>query len=282
MRAIAVALYLLSLPAQPPSQSGTRPAPGGFRKWFMPRQRTHRFRKRSSIVAQEVEQFARLAADWWDPHGPSAMLHKLNPVRLGYIRDQIDRHWQCDEHGFRPLEGKSALDVGCGAGLLAEPLARLGANVTAIDAAPELIAAARHHAQGQGLDVDYRVSAVEDLDSRFDLVTAMEVIEHVADPEAFAGSLAQRLAPGGILILSTPNKTLWSRLLMVGLAEAVGAIPQGTHDFEKFIAPERMKSLFAGVGLECIDVKGMAWSPTRGLHLSEDASLNYLITASRV
>lgn len=233
----------------------------------------------TSVVPHEVEQFARLAGDWWDPAGASAMLHRLNPVRLAYIRDRIDQHWQCDEHGFRPLEGKSALDVGCGAGLLAEPLARLGARVTAIDAAPELVEAARLHAIGQGLDIDYRAAAVETLDSRFDLVTAMEVIEHVADPNAFLASLAERLAPGGLLILSTPNRTAWSKLLTITLAEGVGAIPRGTHDFDQFIAPDRMTAMLGEVGLKCVDVEGIAWSPTRGLHLSDDVRLNYLVTA---
>ena len=234
----------------------------------------------STIAADEVERFAALAADWWDPDGSSAMLHKLNPVRLAYVRDQVDQRWQCDEHGFRPLDGRTALDVGCGAGLLAEPLARLGARVTAIDAAPELIASARLHARGQGLDIDYHVAAVEELDGQFDLVTSMEVIEHVADPEAFVRALAARLAPGGLLILSTPNRTVWSRLLMVGAAEAIGAIPKGTHDFDKFIAPDSMKALLAEAGLKCVDVDGIAWSPTRGLHLSADVRLNYLVTAT--
>src|SRR4051812_46231048 len=157
----------------------------------------------TSIVAEEAERFGKLAGDWWDPDGASAMLHKLNPVRLKYVRDQIDRHWQCDECNRRPLEGKSALDVGCGAGLLAEPLARLGAKVTGIDAAPEVIAVAREHAAARGLDIDYRVSAIEALEGQFDLVTCMEVVEHVADPAAFLASLAQRLAPDGLLILST-------------------------------------------------------------------------------
>ena len=209
------------------------------------------------------------------------MLHKLNPVRLKYIRDQIDQHWQIDEHSRTPLEGKSALDVGCGAGLLAEPLARLGARVTGIDATPEVIAVAREHAAGQGLDVDYRVGDLQQLDGQFDLVTCLEVIEHVADPAAFVKALAARLAPGGLLILSTPNATGWSRLLMITLGEGLGQIPKGTHDFDKFIGPERMKTLLDDAGLQCVDVEGIAWSPTRGLHLSDDVRLNYLVAASR-
>jgi 2-polyprenyl-6-hydroxyphenyl methylase/3-demethylubiquinone-9 3-methyltransferase len=235
----------------------------------------------TSIVPGEVEQFGKLAGDWWDPDGASAMLHKLGPVRLKYIRDRIDQHWQIDEHSRRPLEGKTALDVGCGAGLLAEPLARLGARVTGIDAAPEVIVAARDHAASMGLEIDYRVSAVEKTDGQFDLVTSMEVIEHVADPAAFVKSLGRRLAPDGLLILSTPNATAWSRLMMITLGEGLGRIPRGTHDFDKFIAPERMKTLLADAGLKCVDVEGIAWSPTRGLHLSDDMRLNYLVAAKR-
>ncbi|MBA3730618.1 MAG: bifunctional 2-polyprenyl-6-hydroxyphenol methylase/3-demethylubiquinol 3-O-methyltransferase UbiG [Sphingomonas sp.] len=238
-------------------------------------------RATTSVVAEEVEQFARLADDWWDPDGASAMLHKLNPVRLAYIRDRLNQHWSLDEHSRRPLEGKSALDVGCGAGLLAEPLARLGAQVTAIDAAPELIDVARDHANRQGLAIDYRAAAVENIDGRFNLITSLEVIEHVADPQAFVGALAMRLAPGGLLILSTPNRTGWSKLLTITLAEGFGRIPKGTHDFDKFIPPERMKQLLGEVGLKCIDFEGIAWSPTRGLHLSEDLRLNYLVAAAR-
>jgi 2-polyprenyl-6-hydroxyphenyl methylase/3-demethylubiquinone-9 3-methyltransferase len=233
----------------------------------------------SSVVPEEVAQFASHAGDWWDPDGSERMLHRLNPVRLAYIRDQVDQHWALDEHGFKPLVGKTALDVGCGAGLLAEPLARLGARVTAVDAAPGLIAAAKLHADGQGLDIDYRVAAVEEIGGHYDLVTSMEVIEHVADPTSFTKALAARLAPGGLLILSTPNKTALSRLLMVGVAEAVGAVPKGTHDFDKFVDPERMKTLLADAGLKCIDLEGIAWSPRRGLHLSDDMQLNYLVTA---
>jgi len=234
----------------------------------------------TSIVQEEIEQFGKLAGDWWNPKGASAMLHKLNPVRLAYIRDWIDQHWSLDEHSRRPLEGKTALDVGCGAGLLAEPLARLGAKVTAIDPTPELISVARDHAAGQGLDIDYRVSAVENLDGKFDLITSMEVIEHTADPQQFLNDLAKRLAPNGLLMLSTPNATGWSKLITITLAEGFGAIPKGTHDFDKFIAPERMKQLIANAGLKCLDVEGLAFSPTRGLHLSEDVRLNYLVAAT--
>ena len=235
----------------------------------------------TSVVQSEVSQFASHAGDWWNPRGSQAMLHRINPVRLGYIRDWIDQHWQCDECGRRPLEGKRALDVGCGAGLLAEPLARLGAQVTAIDPAEELIAAAREHAAGQGLAIDYRASAIEKLEGEFDLITAMEVIEHTADPQQFLHDLAKRLVPNGLLILSTPNATAWSKLITITLAEGLGAIPKGTHDFDTFIAPERMKVLMGNAGLNCLDVEGIAWSPTRGLHLSEDVRLNYLVAATR-
>lgn len=235
----------------------------------------------TSIRAEEAAHFGAMASDWWDPDGKSAMLHKLNPVRLEYIRDRIDQHWQVDEHGFRPLQGRTALDVGCGAGLLAEPLARLGAKVTAIDAAPELVEVARNHAAGTGLAIDYRAMGVEDLTGTFDLVTAMEVVEHVADPKAFVASLAARLAPGGLLILSTPNRTAWSRLLTITLAEGFGQIPKGTHNYEEFITPAEMTAMLADVGLAVDDVEGIALSPMKGLHLSEDTSLNYLVAARR-
>ena len=233
----------------------------------------------TSIVPGEVAQFASQARDWWNPSGPEAMLHKLNPVRLKYVRDMIDQHWQCDECGRTPLDGKTALDVGCGAGLLTEPLARLGAKVTGVDAAEELIAVAREHAAAQGLEIDYHAGDVQALDGQFDLVTSMEVIEHVADPGAFLKALADRLAPGGLLLLSTPNATGWSKLMMITIGEGLGRIPKGTHDFAKFIAPDRMAQLLADAGLKCLDVEGIAWSPTRGLHLSDDVRLNYLVAA---
>ena len=238
-------------------------------------------RRATSIVQDEVRQFAAQARDWWDPNGPEAMLHKLNPVRLKYVRDQIDQHWQCDECSRHPLEGKTALDVGCGAGLLAEPLARLGASVTGLDASHDLIVVAREHAQARGLGINYRAGELAELNGQFDLITCLEVIEHVADPASFIAALAKRMAPSGLLILSTPNATGWSKLLMITLGEGLGRIPKGTHDFDKFIGPDRMKVLLAEAGLKCTDVEGIAWSPTRGLHLSDDVRLNYLVTAVR-
>ncbi|MES2147283.1 MAG: bifunctional 2-polyprenyl-6-hydroxyphenol methylase/3-demethylubiquinol 3-O-methyltransferase UbiG [Pseudomonadota bacterium] len=233
----------------------------------------------TSILPKEADHFGAMAADWWDPDGSSSMLHKLNPVRLKYVRDQADRHWQSDERSLRPLDGKSALDVGCGAGLLAEPLARLGATVTAIDASPDVIAVARAHAKGAGLTIDYRACGVESLDGQFDLVTSLEVIEHVAEPQSFVDSLAARLAPGGLMILSTPNRTGWSKLLTITLAEGLGRIPKGTHDYGKFITPEELGAMLGKAGLEAVDVEGIAFSPLKGLHLSDDVRLNYLVAA---
>lgn len=233
----------------------------------------------TSILEAEVRKFAAQAGDWWDPSGSGAMLHKLNPVRLKYVRDQIDQHWQYDECSRTPLTGKAALDVGCGAGLLAEPLARLGARVTGLDASPELVRVASDHAIAGGLEIDYRAGELASLEGKFDLITCMEVIEHVADPSAFVGALAERLAPGGLLILSTPNATGWSKLMMITIGEGLGRIPRGTHDFDKFIGPDRMKLLLSEAGLRCLDVEGIAWSPARGLHLSDDLRLNYLVAA---
>ncbi|WIA58412.1 bifunctional 2-polyprenyl-6-hydroxyphenol methylase/3-demethylubiquinol 3-O-methyltransferase UbiG [Sphingobium sp. WTD-1] len=234
----------------------------------------------ATIDPKEAAHFGTMAADWWDPKGSSAMLHKLNPVRLAYIRAAIDRHWNSDDHGFRPLSGKRALDVGCGAGLLAEPLARLGASVTGLDAAPENIAVAVAHAQGQGLGIDYRATPVEQVaDTGYDLVTSMEVIEHVADPAAFVRALAAKLAPDGLMILSTPNRTPMSRLAMITIGESIGGIPKGTHDWAKFITPDELTALLEDAGLEVTDSSGLALDPARGFTLSANTAINYLLTA---
>ena len=234
----------------------------------------------ATIRPDEAAHFGALAADWWDPKGSSAMLHRLNPVRLGFVREAIDLHWGGDVRERRPLEGRRALDVGCGAGLLCEPLARLGAEVTGVDAAAENVAAARAHAEAMGLPVDYRHGELSQLSlGRFDLVTAMEVLEHVADKPAFFTQLAAHLAPGGLLILSTPNRTLKSRALLVEGAEMVGAVPRGTHDWNDFVTPEELADLLAEAGLETIQQRGIAATPVKGLHLSDDCSLDIILSA---
>lgn len=236
----------------------------------------------STVDPAEAAHFGRMAADWWDPNGSSAMLHKMNPCRLAYIRDRIDQHWALDECDLRPLAGRSAADVGCGAGLLAEPLARLGARVTAVDAAPENIAAARAHAAGQGLEIDYRIGGVESLEGSFELVTCLEVVEHVAEPRGFIDGLARILAPGGLLILSTPNRTAMSRLVLILIGEGTGRLPRGTHDWEKFLTPQETCALIADAGLEVIDCTGLGWNPASGFHLSDDKSLDYFVTAKKL
>jgi 2-polyprenyl-6-hydroxyphenyl methylase/3-demethylubiquinone-9 3-methyltransferase len=232
----------------------------------------------ATIRPDEAAHFGRLAADWWDPKGASAMLHKLNPVRLAFLREAIDAHWGTDSRGIRPLSGKRALDVGCGAGLLCEPLARLGAAVTGVDAAQENIAAARAHAAGGGLTIDYRCGDVAELGlAGFELVTALEVIEHVADKAAFVRALAGALAPGGLMVLSTPNRTAQSRLLIVEAAERVGLVPRGTHHWDDFVTPDELRELLIAVGLTMGEPRGIAWSPLKGLHLSADLALNYIV-----
>lgn len=238
----------------------------------------------STIDPNEARHFGGLAADWWNPKGSSAMLHKLNPVRLSYIRGAIDAHWGGDRRELKPLSGRKAIDVGCGAGLLCEPLARLGADVTGLDAAPENIEAAKAHAQTSGLIIDYRAHGVEQLDTgdRFDLVTSMEVIEHVTDPEAFVGALVEALAPGGLMILSTPNRTALSRLAMITLGEGAGLIPKGTHDWSKFLTPDELESLVNKAGVQVRDRHGIAFDPRKGMVLSENEAINYILTAVRM
>ncbi len=205
----------------------------------------------ATIRPEEAAHFGKLAAEWWDPKGSSAMLHKLNPVRLAFLREAIDSHFGANPRTLRPLAGRSALDVGCGAGLLAEPLARMGAAVTAVDAAEENIAAAKAHAQGGGLAIDYRHGELSALGlGQFDLVTSMEVIEHVADKAAFVAGLTERVA-------------------------------EGTHHWEDFITPLELSDLLADAGFAMGNPKGIAWSPLKGLHLSDDLALNYIVTAKK-
>lgn len=236
----------------------------------------------ATIDAKEAAHFGTLAADWWNPRGSSAMLHRLNPARLGYLREQVDLHWDTDPVGFAPLAGRTALDVGCGAGLLSEPLARLGAAVTGVDAAAENIGAARAHAAASGLAIDYVHGGIEHLAGRrFDLVASMEVVEHVSDPRAFLRGLADALAPDGLMILSTPNRTPQSRLTLITVGEGLGMVPRGTHDWRKFLTPDELTALIGEAGLTVTDVRGLTFSAARGFVLSDDTALDYLVTARR-
>lgn len=234
----------------------------------------------TTINAAEAAHFGALAAEWWDPKGSSAMLHKLNPVRLGFIRAAVDKHFGGDAKVRFPLAGKTALDVGCGAGLLCEPLARMGAAVNGVDAAPENIDAANAHAILSGLEIDYRAGEIAEQGlGQFDVVCSMEVIEHVTDPAAFIAELARHLKPGGLLLLSTPNRTAASRLFLVEAAERLGQVPRGTHDWDQFLTPGELTELLENTELEVVEMLGIAFSPLKGLHLSSNMALNYILSA---
>jgi len=237
-----------------------------------------------TIRPEEAEHFASLARDWWNPKGKMASLHQVNPVRLEFIREAVDAHLAkepgYDHQSIKPLAGKSVLDIGCGAGLLCEPLARLGGEVTGVDAAAENVSVAGTHAEAMGLNVRYMAGEVAGLDiGTFDLVTCVEVIEHVADKRQFLTDVAARLAPGGLLVMSTPNRTAASRLLLVGAAEAIGYVPRGTHNWNDFITPEEFEELLGEVGLTVTERRGIAFSPSKGLHLSNNEALNYIFSA---
>jgi len=236
----------------------------------------------TTIRPEEAAFFSELARDWWNPRGKMASLHEVNPVRLEFLRDAIDAHWSGSSASVRPLAGKAALDIGCGAGLLCEPLARLGADVTGVDASGENVSVAAAHAEAMGLDIRYMAGDVASLDiGTFDLVTSVEVIEHVADKPAFIADVAARLSPGGLLVMSTPNRTAASRLLLVGAAEAIGYVPRGTHHWRDFITPSELEELLGEVGLEIVERRGIAYRPGKGLHLSNDTSINYILSARR-
>ncbi len=233
-----------------------------------------------TIRPEEAAHFGALAAEWWDPKGSSAMLHKLNPIRLGFVRNAIDMHWGGDIEAAKPLTGKRALDVGCGAGLLCEPLARLGAEVTGVDASSQNTQAAAAHAEGTRLDIRYIPGELGSAGlGHFDLVTSMEVIEHVGDKQAFVIQLAAHLAPEGLMVLSTPNRTLKSRTLLVGAAEALGQVPRGTHHWDDFVTPDELEELLDKAGLVMGKPRGIGFSVSKGLHLSDDLALNYIVTA---
>ena len=239
----------------------------------------------STIDPAEVAKFEAMAADWWDPQGKFKPLHMLNPCRLDYITTQIAAEFDRDMARARPLEGLRLLDIGCGGGLLSEPMARLGATVVGADAAERNIPVAQVHAAQSGLTIDYRHTAAEDLAAageRFDVVLNMEVVEHVSDPQAFLTACHDLLNPGGLMICSTLNRNPKSYAMAIFGAEVVMRwLPRGTHDWAKFITPDELYALIRGAGLDPVDRKGMVFNPLLwSWSLSErDLSVNY-VTAS--
>lgn len=239
-----------------------------------------------AIDEEELAKFSDLGESWWDPKGPMAPLHKLNPVRLAFFRDQACRRFGRDPRAMAPLAGLAALDVGCGGGLLAEPLARLGAEVTGIDPVAANIAAARRHALEAGLAIAYETATVEELASRgqgFDLVFASEVIEHVPDVPGFLAALAAATRAGGLVLLSTLSRTSASFLqAIVGAEYLLGWLPRGTHDWRRFLRPAELAQALRAQGLRPVAVQGIAYDAGRdAFTFSRDPSVNYLMAAAR-
>jgi len=240
----------------------------------------------SSIDAVEVERFSRHATDWWDPRGPMAALHKFNPVRLGYIRDRTTAQFGRDPKKLDCLKGLRMLDIGCGGGILSEPLARLGAEMVGADPSDENIAAARAHAESAGVAVDYRATTAEDLAAakeRFDVVLAMEVIEHVTDVDSFVSTCAAMVKPGGLMIVATLNRTLKSfALAIVGAEYVLRWLPRGTHQWDKFVKPEELESAIERDGLQVTGERGVIYNPFADRwQLSSDMDVNYMLVAQR-
>ncbi|MBF0249653.1 MAG: bifunctional 2-polyprenyl-6-hydroxyphenol methylase/3-demethylubiquinol 3-O-methyltransferase UbiG [Alphaproteobacteria bacterium] len=235
----------------------------------------------------EIARFTAMADAWWDPTGKFRPLHQLNPVRVQFIRDNVCRHFGLDADAERPFAGLDFLDVGCGGGLLSEPMARLGAKMTSIDAGAKNVEIAKIHAAKSGLDIDYRNVLPEDLAAegkRFDVVLNMEVIEHVADPQAFMAASAMVMKPDGAMVLSTINRNLKSLLMAkIGAEYVLRWLPAGTHDWKKFFKPSELARLARAQGLEFTDIRGMVYNPLAGTWSlsATDLDVNYLAFATR-
>jgi 2-polyprenyl-6-hydroxyphenyl methylase/3-demethylubiquinone-9 3-methyltransferase len=240
----------------------------------------------ASLDPDEVARFSAMARDWWDPAGPLAPLHRLNPTRLAWIRDRIADHFGRDTKSGHPLESLKILDIGCGGGLVTEPLARLGATVTGIDPAAENIAVARHHAAAEGLPIDYRPETAEALAARgemFDVVLVLEVVEHVADVPAFVKTAGVLVKPGGLLLASTINRTLkaWA-LAIVGAEYVLRWLPRGTHSYDKLVTPNELASALVAAGLDVTAETGVMYVPIADRwRLTRDMDVNYMMAAKR-
>lgn len=240
----------------------------------------------STIDEAEVARFSRLAAEWWNPHGKFGVLHKFNPVRLKYIRDEALSRFSRPPASLKPFEGLRLLDIGCGGGLLSEPMARMGFDVVGADASEKNIKTASVHAKEQGLGIDYRHTTAEDLakaNERFDVILNMEVIEHVADMNLFLTSCAAMLKPGGIMFVATINRTAKSyALAIVGAEWILGWIPRGTHDWSKFIKPMELDTALSRVGLNARNETGVMYNPLTSQWLTtSDTDVNYMLVADK-
>jgi 2-polyprenyl-6-hydroxyphenyl methylase / 3-demethylubiquinone-9 3-methyltransferase len=239
-----------------------------------------------SLDPAEVEKFSKIAAEWWNPTGKFAVLHVFNPVRLAYIKEQVTARFARDPYDRRPFQGLKFLDIGCGGGLLTEPMARLGAEITGVDPSEKNIATASVHAEEQDLAIDYRATTAEDLAERgesFDVILNMEVIEHVADPSAFVQTCARLLKPSGLIFIATLNRTLKSfGLAIVGAEYVLGWLPRGTHQWEKFIKPDELEAWLTASGLKQLDRTGVAYNPFSGeWRRARDMDVNYMLVAQK-
>jgi len=240
----------------------------------------------TTIDDQEVEKFGAMAEQWWNPNGKFKPIHKFNPVRLGYIRDHAIAHFAKDAGSRRPLEGLRLLDIGCGGGLLSEPMARLGANVVGADAAERNIGVAKLHAAQSGLDIDYRATTAEalaDAGEQFDIVLNMEVVEHVSDVPLYMKSCAQLVRPGGLMVVATINRTARAyALAILGAEHILRWLPVGTHSYDKFLTPEEVTALIERNGLKVIDRTGVVYNPLRDAwRQSPDMAVNYMLLAEK-